>query len=191
MSALDSAHAALALGCPTLLVARMSSSDPRARHRGISHHTLMVLDLLLEPVSVALPSGIQIPLERQAEVRGTFDWQTAGPAVRGTGSGGVAGGEPDPAIERRNFTGPRRIARHDWRHVEVDLAGYSASGLATETMGRSLSEDPLFFAAALAGGAVLAGLAGPGAPALRARDGERATSGSEEGALLADAKLEG
>ncbi|MDQ6810912.1 MAG: DUF3866 family protein, partial [Actinomycetota bacterium] len=31
MSALDSAHAALALGCPTLLVARMSSGDERAR----------------------------------------------------------------------------------------------------------------------------------------------------------------
>ncbi|MEA2272190.1 MAG: hypothetical protein QOI98_898, partial [Solirubrobacteraceae bacterium] len=39
LAALDSAHAALALGCPTLLVARMSSSDPRARHLGVSHHT--------------------------------------------------------------------------------------------------------------------------------------------------------
>jgi hypothetical protein len=189
MAALDSAHAALALGCPTLLVARMSSSDPRARHRGISHHTLMVLDLLLEPVSVALPVGIQIPLESEAEVRAIFAGQTAGPGR--TGSAGVAGGEPDPAIARHNSAGPQRIARHDWRRVEVDLAGYSVSGLPAETMGRSLSEDPLFFAAALAGGAVLAGLAGLGAPAPRARDGERATSGSEEGALLADAKLEG
>src|SRR4029077_13580163 len=51
MSALDSAHAALALGASTLLVARMSSSDERARHRGISHHTLTVLDLLLAPVT--------------------------------------------------------------------------------------------------------------------------------------------
>jgi hypothetical protein len=187
MSALDSAHAALALGCPTLLVARMSSSDPRARHRGISHHTLMVLDLLLEPVSVALPTGVQIPLEHRAEVRAIFDGQSAGP----TGSGGTAGGEGDPAIERRNLTGPQRIARHDWRRVEVDLAGYSASGLPAETMGRGLSEDPLFFAAALAGGTAMAGLGGPGGPALRARAGERATRGSEEGALLADAKLEG
>ena len=40
MAALDSAHAALALEAPTLLVARMSSGDRRARHRGISHHTL-------------------------------------------------------------------------------------------------------------------------------------------------------
>ena len=34
LQALDSAHTALALGCPTLLVARMSSTDPRERHRG-------------------------------------------------------------------------------------------------------------------------------------------------------------
>src|SRR5271163_4504870 len=62
MAALDSAHAALALGADTLLVARMSSGDPRARHRGISHHTLTVLDLLLEPVTVALPAGMRSPV---------------------------------------------------------------------------------------------------------------------------------
>src|SRR6202023_1266587 len=62
MSALDSAHAALALGAPTLLVARMSSGDERERHRGISHHTLTVLDLLLEPVTVALPAGMRSPV---------------------------------------------------------------------------------------------------------------------------------
>ena len=41
----------------TLLVARMSSTDPRARHRGMSHHTRTVLDLLLAPVVVAIPEG--------------------------------------------------------------------------------------------------------------------------------------
>src|SRR6185437_3848207 len=61
LHALDSAHAALALGAPTLLVARMSSADTRPRHRGVSHHTLTVLDLLLEPVTVALPAGIRSP----------------------------------------------------------------------------------------------------------------------------------
>ena len=55
--ALDTAHAALALGVPTLLVARMSEADPRPRHRGISHHTTTVLDLLLAPVTIALPVG--------------------------------------------------------------------------------------------------------------------------------------
>ena len=57
LQALDSAHTALALGCPTLLVARMSSTDLRARHRGLSHHTRTVLELLLAPVTVAVPAG--------------------------------------------------------------------------------------------------------------------------------------
>ena len=60
MHTLDSAHTALALGAATLVVARMSSGDPRPRHRGISHHTLTVLDLLLEPVTVALPAAIDV-----------------------------------------------------------------------------------------------------------------------------------
>src|SRR5438477_136132 len=84
MSALDSAHAALALGCRTMLVARMSSADPRGRHRGISHHTLTVLDLLLEPVTVALPAGMRSPFgsELLADLRsvdlGSADLRSAG-----------------------------------------------------------------------------------------------------------------
>jgi hypothetical protein len=56
MFALDSAHAALALGCHVVLCARMSAGDPRPRHQGLSHHTATVLQLLLQPVEVALPS---------------------------------------------------------------------------------------------------------------------------------------
>lgn len=58
--ALDSAHAALALGCRTVLAARMSSGDPRERHRGLSHHTRSVLELLLKPVSLAVPPGARL-----------------------------------------------------------------------------------------------------------------------------------
>jgi len=142
MLALDSAHVALALGCPTLVVARMSSADPRERHRGISHHTLTVLDLLLEPVSVALPAGIRSPVG--ADLRAGL-----GSVFGGSGSSS-APSAPPVEVER-----PARIARHDWRRAEVDLPAYAASGLPSETMGRSLAEDPLFFAAALAGGSAL------------------------------------
>jgi hypothetical protein len=55
MAAVDNAHAALSLGLPTLISPRLSSSDPRDRHRGLSHHTRTVLDLLLAPVDVAFP----------------------------------------------------------------------------------------------------------------------------------------
>jgi len=148
MWALDSAHAALALGAPTLLVARMSSSDERVRHRGISHHTLTVLDLLLEPVTVALPAGMRSPVG--ADLR----------AGLGAVFGGVVPQRPirdrpalAPGVER-----PVRITRHDWRRAVVDLPAFAASGLAAETMGRGLIEDPLFFGSALAGGSALAEL---------------------------------
>ena len=124
MAALDASHVALALGCPTVLVARMSSADQRERHRGISHHTLTVLDLLLAPVIVALPA----------------------------------------ALDRER---PACVTRHDWRRTSVDLPAFAGSGLATRIMGRTLTEDPLFFAAALAGGTVLAEQAAETAAATR------------------------
>jgi hypothetical protein len=57
MAALANAHAALSLGLPTHLSPRLSSSDPRPRHCGLSHHTQTVLHLLLAPVEVAIPEG--------------------------------------------------------------------------------------------------------------------------------------
>ena len=143
MAALDSAHAALALGAPTLLVARMSSGDPRVRHRGISHHTITVLDLLLEPVTVALPAGMRSPVgaDLRAGLGSVFGVSTASRS------------QLEIEVDR-----PARIARHDWRRAVVDLPAYAASTLPAETMGRRLVEDPLFFAAALAGGTALADL---------------------------------
>jgi hypothetical protein len=143
LAALDSAHAALALSCPVLLAARMSSADPRPRHRGISHHTLTVLDLLLAPVTVALPAGMRSPVG--ADLR--------------AGLGAVFGGAlpSRPGLEL-DVERPARITRHDWRRASVDLPGYAASGLPAQTMGRSLTQDPLFFAAALAAGGALAEL---------------------------------
>jgi hypothetical protein len=55
IAALDNAHAALSLTLPTLISPRLSSSDPRNRHRGLSHHTRTILQLLLAPVDVAIP----------------------------------------------------------------------------------------------------------------------------------------
>ncbi len=56
-AALETAHAALALGMQTTLSPRLSAVDPRPRHRGVSHHTLTVLELLLAPVGVVAPEG--------------------------------------------------------------------------------------------------------------------------------------
>ncbi|HWT90881.1 MAG TPA: DUF3866 family protein [Solirubrobacterales bacterium] len=124
MAALESAHSALALRCPTIVSPRLSSSDPRERHRPLSHHTRTVLELLLAEVEVPVPDT---DLPRAAEARSHL--------VEATGD------------------------RHRLHNVPVDLDAYRASGLPTRTMGRSLEEDPLFFAAPLAAGALLARVA--------------------------------
>lgn len=117
IAALDSAHAALSLGMPTLLSPRLSSADPRERHRGLSHHTRTVLELLLAPVIVAAPAGNK---DIWPELEGALG------------------------------------DRHQFVEASVDLDAYAASGLPTTTMGRELGEDPLFFAAPLAAGHLLA-----------------------------------
>jgi hypothetical protein len=154
MATLDCAHTALALECPTLLVARMSSGDPRTRHRGISHHTMTVLKLLLEPVVVALPAGMRSPVgaDLRAALGAVFGSRHPPRPLADLRS--VA-----PDVERQTERGSASIARHDWRRAPVDLPAFAASGLPTDTMGRGLVEDPLFFGAALAGGAALAELA--------------------------------
>ena len=108
--ALESAHTAAALGCRVVVAPRCSTSDPRPRHRGLSHHARTMLELALVPFTVA-----------------------------------TAGERPEPGL-----------TRHEWRRGEADLDAYAASGLPAVTMGRTLAEDPAFFAAALAAGSVLA-----------------------------------
>jgi Protein of unknown function (DUF3866) len=120
MAALDSAHAALSLGLSTIVSPRLSSTDPRERHRGLSHHTATVLELLLAPVTVAVP---EVGDYGAAELASQME----------TASGG----------------------RHHLKFGSVDLDAYAASGLPTTTMGRSIGEDPLFFAAPLASGHLL------------------------------------
>jgi Protein of unknown function (DUF3866) len=119
MSSLDNAHASLSLGLPTILSPRLSSSDPRARHRDLSHHTATVLDLLLAPVDIPIPEGAS---------------------------------EASSQIQAASAT------HHRLHPIQVDLAGYAASGLPTSTMGRQLPDDPLFFESPLAAGALLATL---------------------------------
>jgi Protein of unknown function (DUF3866) len=134
--ALESAHAALSLGLPTLVSPRISGSDERPRHRGLSHHTATVLELLLGSVRVAVP---EIELE---------GWPTGEP-----NSGGVDVPSVLDALHRVCD------GRHDVAVAPVDLEGYALSGLPARTMGRTIAEDPLFFAAPLAAGEALATVA--------------------------------
>src|SRR5439155_1285769 len=49
-----------------------------------------------------------------------------------------------------------------WRPARVDLPAFAASGLEAQTRGRGVTQDPLFFGAALAGGEALAELLAAG-----------------------------
>ena len=51
--------AAAWLGGRPVACLRCSSADPRARHRGISHHSATVLDAVRSAVDVAVPPGIE------------------------------------------------------------------------------------------------------------------------------------
>jgi hypothetical protein len=62
----------------------------------------------------------------------------------------VPEGEAEAAAALEEAAGGHRL-----RLAPADLDGYEASGLPISTMGRSLREDPLFFAAPLAAGAAL------------------------------------
>jgi hypothetical protein len=53
LAAATAANAALALGGRPVVAARVSEADERERHRGISHHTRAILDLVLGEVVVA------------------------------------------------------------------------------------------------------------------------------------------
>jgi hypothetical protein len=88
MAALDSAHAALALGLPTLVSPRLSQADPRERHRGVSHHTLTVLELLLGGVGVAVPDGNEAVVAQLAGV-GDHELQEAQPDIAGYAASGL------------------------------------------------------------------------------------------------------
>jgi hypothetical protein len=131
-AALDSAHAALALGLRTLVCPRLSAGDERPRHRGLSHHTEVVLRLLLGAVVVPVPEVDEA------------EWPLT-----------------DQPGERTALDRLREACddRHDVLVRPVDLDGYAGSGLPTRTMGREIADDRLFFAAALAAGDALASLA--------------------------------
>ena len=78
LAAAEATNAAWALGGRPIVAPRVSTADPRERHRGLSHHTASVLALALGEVAVAWPAGLPVPVEagpvRVLEVAG---WEEA------------------------------------------------------------------------------------------------------------------
>jgi hypothetical protein len=79
MAAADALAAAAALGGQAVLALRLSTADPRSRHRGLSHHTDAVLSLWGGPVALPWPQGC--PIEHRvvegADLVDVSDWRDA------------------------------------------------------------------------------------------------------------------
>lgn len=79
IGAVDAVRAASALDGDVTLCARISFADPRPRHRGVSHHTTTILELLGADATVALPllpdpAQARVLEEAAAGWSGTVRW---------------------------------------------------------------------------------------------------------------------
>ena len=61
LAAAEAANATSALGGSAVLAVRVSHGDERERHRGVSHHTRAVLDMVLGDRRIAWPAGLEAP----------------------------------------------------------------------------------------------------------------------------------
>ena len=114
------------LGGRPVAALRMSFVDGRARHHGVSHHSITALSrVALVPVHVAVPA-------LEDEARRTTIWAA--------------------------LTGAKLEERHQLIEVEgrPALEVLAGRGIAPESMGRTVAQDPEFWLAAGAAG-VLAG----------------------------------
>jgi len=119
-------NAAARLGGKPIPALRISFADQRARHRGVSHHSLTILrDVCLVETNVAIPT---LPDEAQRE------------AVWG-------------ALREAKLADRHQLVEVDGRPAIDELA---ARDMQVTTMGRGVTDDPVFFEAAGAAG-VLAG----------------------------------
>ena len=131
----DAVNAVVALGGRAVACLRVSQADARARHRGVSHHSLTAYGrVAMAAADVVVPA-----------LPGALGEQVAAQA--------------------RGLCGPRPVgARHRYVEVGVDglLEALEASeretGVRMSTMGRGLREDAAAFLAAAAAGRHAAGL---------------------------------
>ena len=121
--------AARILGGRPVASLRISFADERPRHRGVSHHSLTALGRIVEPGAY-----VAVPRLPDEAERGVVDddLRTSGAAERHR----MVEASGEPALEL--------LARR---------------GIRIDSMGRGVEDDPAFFLAAGAAGAVAAGLA--------------------------------
>ncbi len=111
-------------------VLRLSLADKRDRHSGLSHHSVTALGLLAQsPALLAFPGGdaLTVPAKKLAALRESVDNSPVG-------------------------------ARHTIETADggPGMALLAERGIAVKSMGRAVEDDPVFFHAAAAAGALAA-----------------------------------
>lgn len=178
----EAVNAAAVLGGRPVASLRVSGADARARHLGVSHHSLTAYG------RVALaPADVVVPAFDPAATPGAADAVAGEAAARRVGSdggtrvGAAGAGEepglhvPDPethldahlaAVGRRVAQQARSLGEPAGRHRLVDvpagadlLTALGSSPVRLSTMGRGLAQDPAAFLAAAAAGVHAARLA--------------------------------
>jgi hypothetical protein len=149
VSALASGHAlnaAAALGGRPVGALRISFADPRERHRGVSHHSLTILERVC-----AVAANVAVPV-LEDDARRTAVWTAL----------------VDRRLEERH-----RLVETDGRPALGEL---ERRGVAVEAMGRTPADDPAFFLSAGAAGVLAARMAAGSAAWRRSRGIEGASS---------------
>jgi hypothetical protein len=119
------------------------------------HGGMAALDSAHAALSLRLPTLISPRLSsadpRERHIGVSHHTYTVLELLLGAADVAVPAGEDEIAAALEAAPGPHRI-----HLTPADLAGYAETDLPARTMGRSIDEDPLFFAAALAAGRLLA-----------------------------------
>jgi hypothetical protein len=123
-------NAAAALDGVPVCALRVSFTDARERHRGVSQHSLTALtSVCLAEAVVALPDSNSLPREQLIQLEQTLE------------QAGV-------------------YSQHGVIPLSVERERINLRGLVVTTMGRSEAEDPAFFQTSFAAGILAAKLAG-------------------------------
>ncbi len=121
IGSIEALNAAFAMGMEPILTLRMSSKDTRNRHRGLSHHVETVLSLTLSPVKLFVPAAKKFDKRSKILLK--------------------------EEAKKLDLFDKAAVYEVDVTGFMEELMKYSKY---LKTMGRSIEEDPLFFAAASA-----------------------------------------
>ena len=140
----EAINAAGVLGGRPVASLRVSGADQRARHLGISHHSLTAYGRV-----ALVPADVVVPVFEPGPIEGLAD--DDGVAPLGSGSLDALGSR----VHQQALALGEPVGRHRLVRIDVGgdlLAALAASPVRLSTMGRGLAQDPAAFLTAAAAG---------------------------------------